>query len=140
MKAFAELVRQLGASTKTNDKIDSLVHYFTHADDKDKVWVIALFSGRRPRRKVSGTQLQAWCTELINLPQWLFEECYLTVGDLSETIALLIPETPASQHAAGQPGKPLHYYVEKFLELAPADEQAKKTFILQSWLELTSKE
>lgn len=138
MNAFAELLYQLSASTKTNDKLEALSHYFAHANEKDKVWVIALFSGRRPRRTVSGTQLATWCTELINLPGWLFGECYHTVGDLSETIALLIPEKNDPTNA--QHGKPLHYYVEQFLHLEQASEQDKKNFILQSWLELNSRE
>jgi DNA ligase-1 len=138
MQLFAQLVQQLGMSTKTNDKLDALVNYFTHADSRDKVWVIALFSGRRPRRTVNSTQLQTWCSEIIHLPLWLLEECYHTVGDLSETIALLIPETP--DIIQGKAGRPLHYYVERFLQLEKADEQAKKEFILQSWLELTGKE
>jgi DNA ligase-1 len=154
MKQFAQLLFTLGTSTKTNDKLEALSHYFAHANEKDKVWVIALFSGRRPRRTVSGNQLATWCTELIGLPMWLFTECYHTVGDLSETIALLIPEknTVTSSPSTGgvpiaigrgeaqAPGKPLHYYVEKFLHLEQASEHEKKTFILQSWLELSSRE
>jgi DNA ligase-1 len=50
MKEFANLVQILGTSTKTNEKLDALINYFSLADDKDRVWVIALFSGRRPRR------------------------------------------------------------------------------------------
>jgi ATP-dependent DNA ligase len=138
MKLFAALIKKLGTSTKTNDKLEALSHYFEQAHDKDRVWVIALFSGRRPRRAVSGTQLATWCTELIGLPYWLFEECYHTVGDLSETIALLIPEK--DEPAEKPPGKPLHYYVEQFLALEKAAEQEKKNFILQSWMELTSME
>jgi DNA ligase 1 len=61
MRQFAQLVQTLGNTTRTNVKLDALVDYFTHADDKDKVWVVALFSGRRPRRTVSGTQLSEWC-------------------------------------------------------------------------------
>lgn len=139
MQQFSQLVQQLSASTKTNDKLDALSDYFQHADDKDKVWVIALFSGRRPRRTVSGTQLSEWCAELIDLPLWLLQECYLTVGDLSETIALLIPEV---MHDDSHPkaDKPLYYYVEKFQQLDQASEQEKKNFIIQSWLELSSKE
>ena len=91
MKAFAELIVQLGTSTKTNEKLDALEHYFTEAEDADKVWVIALFSGRRPKRVISSSFLQLWCMEIANLPAWLFEECYHTVGDLAETIALLLP-------------------------------------------------
>jgi DNA ligase-1 len=138
MQLFAQLVQQLGTSTKTNDKLDALVNYFTHADAKDKVWVIALFSGRRPRRTVNSTQLTAWCADIIHLPIWLFEECYHTVGDLSETIALLIPDIEHTD--AGRAARPLHYYVERFLALEKAEEPEKKEFILQSWLELTSKE
>src|ERR1041385_9433093 len=76
MSAFASLLFSLGTSTKTNDKLQALSTYFAHADEKDKVWVIALFSGRRPRRTVSGTQLAVWCTVLVNLPIRFFQECY----------------------------------------------------------------
>ncbi len=144
MEGFASLLFTLGTSTKTNDKLHALSTYFAHADEKDKVWVIALFSGRRPRRTVSGTQLAVWCCELVDLPIWLFQECYHTVGDLSETIALLIPEKNDSYTPSigGGPGAthPLHYYVEQFQQLEKATESEKKAFILQSWLELSSRE
>jgi len=39
LKQFAELVKVLGSSTKTNDKLQALSDYFTMAGDKDKVWV-----------------------------------------------------------------------------------------------------
>src|SRR3569832_2988896 len=89
MQQFAELVSKLGTSTKTNDKLDALVNYFSVADNKVKVWVIAIFSGRRPKRAVNTTQLATYAVEMINLPFWLFEESYHTVGDLAETITLL---------------------------------------------------
>jgi DNA ligase-1 len=54
---FAELVQLIGTSTKTNDKLNALVTYFTLADQRDKVWVIAIFSGRRPRRTIKTGQL-----------------------------------------------------------------------------------
>jgi len=92
MGLFAALVFQVSGSTKTNDKLEALAEYFTVAEDKDKVWVIAIFSGRRPRRIVSSTLLSEWCIELAKIPSWLFVESYSTVGDLGETIALLLPE------------------------------------------------
>lgn len=135
MKQFAELVNILGTSTKTNDKLEALSSYFAAANDKDKVWVIALFSGRRPRRTINSTLLQQWCADLIGLPLWLFAESYHTVGDLSETIALLIPDSLTDENAIPHP---LHYYVEKFQELSTAQEEDKKNFMLQSWRELSS--
>ncbi len=131
---FAELVYRLGTHTKTNDKLDAIIKYFAAAQDRDKVWMIALFSGRRPRRTISGSKLAEWCAELIGLPLWLFEESYHTVGDLSETIALLIPEKYEGSD------KSLSWYVEKFQEMEKSDEAAKKEFIIQSWQELNSKE
>src|SRR5580698_7570094 len=92
MRLFAELVVKLGASTKTNDRLELLERYFSAAGDADKVWVIALFSGRRPKRTVNTTKLWEWCREMTGLQDWLFAESYHVVGDLAETIALLLPE------------------------------------------------
>lgn len=135
MKQFAALVYTLGTSTKTNDKLKALSEYFAAANDKDKVWVIALFSGRRPKRTISSSLIQQWCAELVNLPLWLFEESYHTVGDLSETVALLIPDSLTIKNA--EP-KPLHYYVEQFQALEKATEEEKKAFMIKSWLEFPS--
>ena len=130
MRQFAELVTQIGASTKTNDKLEALVNFFSsEASEKDKVWVIALFSGRRPKRAVNTTQLATYAIEVAGLPFWLFEECYHTVGDLAETIALLLPiSDPAQQHAG-----PLHYYIEGLRSIEKESEDTKKAFILESW-------
>lgn len=138
MRLFATLVHELGTHTKTNDKLDALVTYFSSASDKDKVWMIALFSGRRPRRTISPARLSEWCSELIGLPLWLFGESYHTVGDLSETIALLIPDDPEVLKDASL--RSLSWYVEKFLALEKSDEEEKKRFIISSWKELNNKE
>src|SRR5215213_9435136 len=130
MKLFAELVQVLGTSTKTNDKLEALSDYFSKANGKDKVWVIALFSGRRPRRAVNSTQLSTWCIELANIPDWLYVESYSTVGDLGETIALLLPEPTEDPETHGQP---LHYYLETLITIEKADESIRKQFILDSW-------
>ncbi|HUR66957.1 MAG TPA: ATP-dependent DNA ligase [Chitinophagaceae bacterium] len=134
MKEFAQLIYLLGITTKTNEKLRALEEYFYKADDKDRVWVIALFTGRRPRRTISSTLLKSWCAEYIDLPLWLFDESYHTVGDLSETIALLIPddETDADEKRS------LHFYIESFILLAKASEEEKKEFMLRSWKELGS--
>jgi len=138
MRSFAELVTKLGTSTKTNDKLDALVNYFSVADGKDKVWVIAIFSGRRPKRAVNSTQLAGYCVELTGLPFWLFEESYHTVGDLAETISLLLP--PPSPPAGGEFIKPLHYYIEKLKTIEKESEEIRKEFILDSWKTMTTAE
>lgn len=127
-ESFAALVNTLGTSTKTNDKLDALSHFFTTASARDKVWVIAIFSGRRPKRVVNSTKLQIWCTEMTGLPQWLFEESYHTVGDLAETIALLLPAPKGDRTC-----QPLHYFLEKFISIEKQDEPVRKQFIIEAW-------
>ncbi|HEX8355915.1 MAG TPA: ATP-dependent DNA ligase, partial [Segetibacter sp.] len=136
--SFAILVRVLGTSTKTGDKLAALVTYFATADDKDKVWVIALFSGRKPKRAVNTTQLIAWCVEVAQIPGWLFGESYHTVGDLAETISLLLPETTLTDRQAEN--KPLHFYIDTFRQIEKQDEAIKKQFILQSWQQMDQNE
>ncbi|MGI8952018.1 MAG: ATP-dependent DNA ligase [Chitinophagaceae bacterium] len=133
---FAELVNTLGTSTKTLDKLAALSQYFLTANNKDKVWVIALFSGRRPRRAISGTLLAEWCIELAQIPGWLFAECYHTVGDLSENIALLLPDT----NVISATSKSLYFYLEKFIEIEKQSEQIKKQFVIDCWMQMTREE
>lgn len=137
MKQFSQLVNILGTSTKTNDKLNALSQYFFEAADEDKVWVIALFSGRRPKRIVSSTLLAQWCCEIIELPFWLFEESYHTVGDLAETIALLLP-TPKKEAELHE--RNLTWYLEKLISLEKAAEELKKQFIIDCWLQMTNEE
>ena len=132
MKQFAELVKVLGGSTKTNDKLQALSDYFSLAGDRDKVWVIAIFSGRRPRRSVSSRLLAEWCMEQASIPSWLFGESYGAVGDLAETIALLLPENTSAVQAE----ESLHYYVEQLLNLGSSVEEEKKNFITTSWAKM----
>jgi DNA ligase-1 len=136
LSLFAELVFKLGSSTKTNDKLEALVSYFLKAESKDKVWVIAIFSGRRPKRAVNTTQLAIYCTEYINLPFWLFEESYHTVGDLAETIALLLPE----KNDISDVDHPLHYYIEQLRAIEKEPEEIRKQFIITCWKEMNFSE
>jgi DNA ligase-1 len=138
MKKFAALVNVLGTSTKTNDKLEALQEYFAVASDKDKTWVIAIFSGRRPRRIVNSTLLQNWCIEITGLSGWLFDECYHTVGDLAETIALLLPEPVESAEANEE--YTLSWYLETFIQIEKSGEAIRKAFITDTWKRLNRNE
>ena len=129
MRLFAELVVKLGASTKTNDRLGLLERYFSVAGDPDKVWVIALFSGRRPKRTVNTTMLWEWCRSMTDLPEWLFAESYHVVGDLAETIALLLPDTAEVVDL----GESLGYYLIRLGELGKEYEAARKAFVQHCW-------
>ncbi|MEC7668399.1 MAG: ATP-dependent DNA ligase, partial [Pseudomonadota bacterium] len=68
MKAFADLFQAIDQSTKTSIKVAALTDYFRTASDDDKLWTIALFSGRRPKRAVTTTQLREWASEVADVP------------------------------------------------------------------------
>ena len=136
LQMFAELVTELSSSTKTNDKLQSLVDYFATAPDADKVWVIAIFSGRRPRRAVNSRLMREWCLEIIGIPDWLFTECHSTVGDFSETLALLLSEV----EVINRQNENLCFYLEKFIQIEKENESVKKKFIVESWQQMNSKE
>jgi len=91
MKSFAQLILALDQTTSTNSKVTALETYFNIANEADKVWAIALFTGKRPKRPFSTTILRKIAQELSGIPAWLFDESYHSVGDLAETIALLLP-------------------------------------------------
>ncbi len=91
MRAFSALFAALDATTKTGAKTEALAAYFRNAPPQDRVWTIALLSGRRPKRSVNSTELRTWAAEAAGIPLWLFEEAYPIVGDLSETITLVLP-------------------------------------------------
>jgi DNA ligase 1 len=136
LEMFAHLVTEISTSTKTNDKLQSLVDYFAVAPDEDKVWVIAIFSGRRPRRAVNSRLMRDWCAEITSYPSWLFDECYHTVGDLAETLALLLPETKTDT----QVNKNLSHYLETFISIEKQDESIRKKFIIDSWNQMNRDE
>lgn len=127
MKQFASLYTQLDQTTRTNDKVDALARYFAQASEEDRLWTVAILSHRRPRRTVNTTLLRTWAAELAGIPLWLFEESYHVVGDLSEAIALTLPQ-PQSEN-----NQSLTYWIEYIKALDKLEEEEKKRRITAAW-------
>lgn len=134
MKVFAQLFSALDQTNKTNDKVEILKDYFAKANDQDKLWTLALFLNRRPKRQINTTLIRNWASEMAKLPEWLFQESYDTVGDLAETIALLLPE-PRQKHDLS-----LSDWIGALNGLQNQDEEHKKAFILGAWTKLDREE
>ena len=130
MKYFTQLFTDLDQTTKTLDKIKALVIYFDQANDRDKLWAIALLSHRRPKRTVKASLLGLWASELAGLPPWLFEESHHIVGDLAETISLVLP--PPSEISETS----LTEWIEFIKSLEPLTIDQKKEKILWAWSRL----
>lgn len=123
MKAFADLYTQLDATTSSNAKLAALRDYFLSAPPEDAAWAVYFLAGGRPRQLVPTKLLRALTLTVAALPEWLFEESYHAVGDLAETMALLLPE---SAHTSEQG---LAAWVEH--TLLPLRGQAPETLMLQ---------
>lgn len=134
MKRFAELFTLLDQTTKTTAKVDALAGYFGAAPESDRLWTMALLSGRRPRRGVTTTLLRQWAAERAGIPLWLFEESYPIVGDLAETIALILPlATRESDHS-------LTHWIGVTKTFAALDEAGRRERVLDAWDQLAPTE
>jgi DNA ligase 1 len=132
MRRFAALFDELDQTTATNAKVEALARYFAEAPPEDAAWAVHFLSGRRPKRLASSGSLRAWAAEAADVEPWLFEECYHAVGDLAETIALLLPD------AAETDDVPLHRWVEeRLLPLLREDEAGRRAGVEAAWRELS---
>ncbi|WP_085637348.1 MULTISPECIES: ATP-dependent DNA ligase [unclassified Pseudomonas] len=94
MKDFARLYAELDTSTSSNAKLAAMQAYFTRAAPQDAAWAVYFLAGGRPRQLVPVRTLRDLAVERSGLAPWLFEECYQAVGDLAETLSLVLPQNP----------------------------------------------
>ncbi len=104
MKRFAALYRELDQSTATLDKRAALVAYFRDAPPHDAAWALWLLAGGKLSRIANTRELHEWIVGETGLPAWLVEESRDHVGDLAETLALLIddPAEPSPDRSLAQ--------------------------------------
>jgi len=135
MKQFTDLFLALDRTNKTNEKVEALRSYFLTAPDEDKIWALAMFAGRRPPAVFKRAQLHEWALELAGIPEWLFRESYASVGDLAETISLILPTATASTSE-----RTLNEWFRSLIDLAGASDEQKKTYLINAWRQLSSYE
>jgi len=137
LKEFAQLITSLDQNNKTSDKVNALKSYFQVADDKDKIWTLALFTHRKPKRTVNTNLLKVWVTEWAEIPEWLFQESYQVVGDLAETIALLFESGDLDNKEIDNP---LSFYIETLINLRDKSLDEKKAHLHRIFKELDHQE
>ncbi|HEY4263558.1 MAG TPA: ATP-dependent DNA ligase [Schlesneria sp.] len=131
MKAFADLYSALDETTRTAQKVAVMAAYFSTESPADAAWAVYFLSGRKPRQAVPSRRLQQWVAELTNTPDWLFEECYDQVGDLAETLALLLPA-----EGIGTDQSLANWVENRLLPLRTMDEETQKQAVIRAWAEL----
>lgn len=104
-----------------------MVSYLETAPESDKLWFLALFTGKRPKRPINTALLKKWVLEITKLPEWLFLESYSSVGDLGETLSLILPKPEF------EIDKPLSLWMNELIELREKSDEEKKKYVLESW-------
>jgi len=135
MKRFTDLYFTLDEATKTAGKVEALKRYFAGAPPDDAAWALFFLIGEKIKRTVPAARLREWASSTAGIPEWLFDECREAVGDLSETIALLLPTT-------GRPSPPgLRALVEeRLLPLRGEGEESCRDSILGAWREMDDRQ
>jgi len=133
MRRFAALYRELDQSTGTLDKRAALAMYFRNAQPADAAWALRLLSGGKiggaKARIASSGELREWISQASGDDAWLIEESYSHVGDLAETLTLLLDDP-----ATAPPDIPLSEWIEKrLLPVANADPERRRAVIVEAW-------
>jgi DNA ligase-1 len=112
-----------------------MAEYFRSVDHADAAWAVYFLSGGRPKRLIPVRRLAQWAMEEARIPDWLFEESYDAVGDLAETMSLLLPD------AEGGTDVPLSRWMdERILPLAKQSEEEQRANIVWAWRQLAGNE
>lgn len=131
MKLFTELYMKLDRTNRTTEKVAAMKEYFAAAPHDDAPWALFFLMGNTLPRAISGTTLRQWISEATGYPLWLVEESYDAVGDLAETMALLLPPSVSS------PDIPLHVLIqERLIPMKKIDEDERKNIMITCWHEM----
>ena len=140
MRRFAALYERLDRSTGTGDKRAALVDYFRQAPAHDAAWALWLLAGGKvggTRARIATTgELRSWIAEASGNPDWLVEASHHAVGDLAETLALLLDDPL-------QPGPDtgLADWIEgRLLPVANADPAERRDVVIAAWRGLCFRE
>ena len=137
MQALTELFTAIDRTTRTSEKTAALVRYFEVAGPSDAAWALSVLLGRKLIRAVSYKRLRVWAGEVSGHPDWLVAECHSTVGDMSETLALILPPAAELRDEAGGPlsdDPTLDDVVRRYiLPLEQMSEAEQRATILAAW-------
>jgi DNA ligase-1 len=138
MKMFAQLYERLDTTTSTLVKVAAIREYVLVAPPDDAAWALWLLTGNRLKRLLKVSLLKEWAMQETGTSEWLFAESYAIVGDLAETIALLVEESHIGRDAADV-GLAV-WMGERLVGLRKLDETEQRSRITTWWKTLRGRE
>src|ERR1044072_6275767 len=103
MNRFAELLDRLPYEQSRNNKLRLMTDYFRSTADPERGWALAALTGVLRYQYDKPGLIRSLIAERTD--PVLFELSYDYVGDLSETVALMWPPTPAQGTSSPLVGK-----------------------------------
>ena len=134
MKRFADLYRKLDQSTATLDKRAALLAYFRDAPEHDAVWALWLLSGGKvggaKRGKIAGSrELREWIAVESGYRDWLVDDSYDQVGDLAETLTLLLDDPVQCDEDVSLS----HWIEQRLLPVAGKEVEVRRKVVVDAW-------
>lgn len=128
MRRFAALYAELDRTTSTLAKREAIADYLRDAPPADAAWALYVLGGGKLRRLAKSGELRQALAEATGYADWLIDESYEQVGDLAETIALMLPPGDGKLSAV-----PLQTWMEERLPELGRLESAARVERLQAW-------
>jgi DNA ligase-1 len=130
---FSDLYHALGDTTYLDEKLRLLVGYLRQVSDEEFGWAIYLLQGGVCKRTVRTKELRRWVGESTNLPEWLVEESYGVVGDLAETLALLVAGQRTSESDGPEQKRSLIDWVSTIGSLGGRSQEERRECVVGMW-------
>ncbi|KAF1007242.1 MAG: DNA ligase B [Luteibacter sp.] len=135
MRRFAQLFVQLDRTTSTLAKRDAMAAYLLDASAADAAWSVYILGGGKLKRTATSTEMRTALAEETGFAAWLIDDCYAQVGDLAETIALMLPDRDDADENA-----PLRDWMETHLPSLRALASPERVARLRQWWDHLAKD
>ncbi|MCY2977627.1 MAG: ATP-dependent DNA ligase [Planctomycetota bacterium] len=132
MMRFAALYDAVDRTTKTSEKLRALVSYYRESTQADAAWATYFLCGNKLRQLVPTKLLRVWAAEEANVPSWLFEESYHSVGDLAETLTLIVPPGEMQDDFSLT-----HWVEQRLMPLRTMEQAEQRDAVVSIWKQST---
>lgn len=130
MRRFSALYAALDSTNSTSRRVALLSEYLSSVPPADAAWALWYLSGNRLPSPLPTKVLRRFACVHTGTPEWMLARCHEAVGDLSETVALLLgpgdPETSCEEGLA-------EFVTGRVLPLASASESASFSLVRETW-------
>lgn len=135
MKQFARLITEIDQTPQAQMKVEAIMRFLSTVGEDDRLWMMTLFCQKKPKRSLNTDQLKEWVVEYVAMPDWLIEKSYQSVGDMTETLSLILPAPEEDRE-----DRSLEFWMKQLQHFASLKEEDKKAFLFEAWRSLQSDE